>query len=96
MAYPTSIVQRGASHIVGGNPTWKGINQSTSSESWSQSGNVRFKRGQLGGRDGYPAPKYPIRRAMLLSGQKPTRGFIAMVRFHALRRCRKDPFMSYN
>ena len=29
------------------------INQSTGSESWSRSGNVRFKRRQLGGRDGY-------------------------------------------
>ena len=44
---------KGASHIVGGNPTWKGINHSTSSEPWSRSGNVRFKRRQLGGRDGY-------------------------------------------
>ena len=28
-------------------------NQSTGSESWSQNGNVRFKRRQLGNRDGY-------------------------------------------
>ena len=28
-------------------------NQSTGSESWSRSGNARFKRRQLGGRDGY-------------------------------------------
>ena len=28
-------------------------NQSTGSESWNRSGNVRFKRRQLGGRDGH-------------------------------------------
>ena len=87
---------KGASYIVGGNPTWKGINHSTSRESWSRSGNARFKRRQLGGRDGYRTPKSPIRRAMLLPERKPTRRFIVMVRFHALQRCRKDPFMSYS
>ena len=44
---------KGASYIVGGNPTWKGINHSTSSEPWSRSGNARFKRRQLGRRDDY-------------------------------------------
>ena len=39
--------------IVGGNPTWKGANHSTISESWSRSGNARFKRRQQGNRDGY-------------------------------------------
>ena len=28
-------------------------NQTTGNESWSRSGNVRFKRRQLGGRDGH-------------------------------------------
>ena len=32
---------------------------------------------------------------MLLPGQKPTCGFIDMVRFHTLLRCRKDLFMLY-
>ena len=35
------------------------------------------------------------RRAMLLPGQKPTCGFIDMVRFHTLLRCRRELFMLY-
>ena len=54
------------------------------------------KRKQRDSRDSYRAPKYQYtRRAMLLSEQKPTCGFIDMVRFHTLLRCRKDLFMLY-
>lgn len=48
------------------------------------------KRKQRDSRDSYRAPKYQYtRRAMLLSEQKPTCGFIDMVRFHTLLRCRR-------
>ena len=48
------------------------------------------KRKQRDSRDSYPAPKYRnTRRAMLLPEQKPTCGFIDMVRFHTLLRCRR-------
>ena len=54
------------------------------------------KRKQRDSRDSYGAPKYYyIRRAMLLPGQKPTCGFIDMVRFHTLLRCRRELFMLY-
>ena len=35
-------------NLVGGNPTQKVIAVTSSSESWSRSGNIRFKRRQLG------------------------------------------------
>ena len=48
------------------------------------------KRKQWDSRDSYRAPKYQFtRRAMLLPEQKPTCGFIDMVRFHTLLRCRR-------
>ena len=48
------------------------------------------KRKQRDSRDSYRAPKYQYtRRAMQLPGQKPTCGFIDMVRFHTLLRCRR-------
>ena len=54
------------------------------------------KRKQRDSRDRCGAPKYlRTRRAMLLPEQKPTCGFIVMVRFHTLLRCRKDLFMLY-
>ena len=54
------------------------------------------KRKQRDSRDSYRAPKYQYtRRAMLLSEQKPTCGFIDMVRFHTLLRCLRDLFMLY-
>ena len=39
--------------INGWKPHPERTNQSTGSESWNRSGNVRFKRRQLGGRDGH-------------------------------------------
>ena len=52
MAYPTSIVQADALDN-GWKPHPERNNQTTGIESWSRSGNVRFKRRQLGGRDGH-------------------------------------------
>ena len=52
MAYPTSIVQADALDN-GWKPHPERNNQTTGNESWSRSGNVRFKRRQLGGRDGH-------------------------------------------
>lgn len=46
-----------ASMMDASNNGWKSHlernNQTTSSESWCRSGNARYKRRQLGGRDGY-------------------------------------------
>ena len=46
-------VQLRALQYNGWKPHLVRTNQSTGSESWNRSGIVRFKRRQLGGRDGY-------------------------------------------